>query len=765
MSIVLAGGMIVFLYNTTKSVSKDYALLYAERSIGIFNSQLNREIALVVEAAKSKAVVDWFADEDDPEKRELAYEKMMSLMGMLSSGNLYFAIEDSHNEYSVSKDTTLQDFKSFAVLDQSLSDDAWYFGCVNASSEYVLNVDIDKLLHRKLVWLNYKVVDKRGRIVGVLCTGLQFDRMLGDVFKKYDLASTRGLAINRKGIIQMDSSLREKDNAIIFQNDRHINTYFPGSKVPGIEDHLANIGEFFPIGSPAKVVALPSGPYSYAGVAPIESTDWTIVTYYDASSLFRAEKLLPLIALIIVLFIGYAVAVSRLSHKLIFEPFNYLWHSITKVDEDKEGRLYGLERQDEFGKLARTIETMKNRLDAYNVEVLSAMKQAQKANQAKTNFLASMSHEMRTPMNTIMGMAKIAMGKQDVASVHQCIGKIEIASAHLLGVINDVLDMSKIEAGKFELHKEACFFPKIVHSAVSVVNYPMIQKNIAFTLNLDPAIPHRIITDEQRLAQVIINFLSNAVKFIGENGSVTLDASVKERRETEVLLEFSITDTGIGISEEQQKRLFHSFEQADNSIARKYGGTGLGLAISKSIIEMMGGEVGLTSEPGKGSCFRCTLWAGVCAEQPEEAWERQDSFSGAGGQHRIRIPHLPGKRILLAEDVEINKEVLVTLLEDTAMEFEWAKNGGEAVALFAEHPESYDIILMDIQMPEVDGYEATRRIRALDIPRAATIPIVAMTANVFREDVERCLAAGMNAHIGKPVNLEEVSAALLRFLK
>ena len=765
MSALLTGGMGAFLYNTTKSLSKDYALLYSERSIGVFNSQLNREIALVAEAAQSRAVTEWFADEKNDEKREVAHEKMMSLMAVLPGGNLYFAIGESLNEYSVTKDTTLQDFQAFAVLDRNVSDDVWYFNCLEADTDYVLNVDIDKLLHRKLVWLNYKVRDRTGKIVGVLCTGLQFDRMLGDVFKKYDAASTRGLAINRQGIIQMDSSLKAMDNAIIFQDDKYIDTYFFGSSVPGIREHLDSIGQFFPVGSSARVVELPSGPYSYASIAPIESTDWTIVTYYDASSLFKAEKFLPMAALMLILFVGYAITLSRLSNKFIFEPFNLLWRSIIMVDEGKAVQLYGLERKDEFGRLARTIETMKSRLDTYNLELVSAMTQAQNANQAKTNFLASMSHEMRTPMNAIMGMSKIAMGKDDIASIHQCIGKIEIASNHLLGVINDVLDMSKIEAGKFEFHMDVCHFPKIILGVVEIVNYPIMQKNITFTLNLDPKIPQRIITDEQRLAQVITNFLSNAVKFTGENGSVTLDVCLKEDLGSQCLLAFAITDTGIGISEEQQKRLFRSFEQADNTIARKFGGTGLGLVISKSIIEMMGGTVTMKSELGKGSCFMFSLLLDVCADQADPPWEQAEAFSGVGGIGGVRLPHFPGKRILLAEDVEMNKEVLITLLEETGIAFEWAKNGEEAVALFSEKPEAFDLILMDLQMPEVDGYEATRRIRALDTLRATEIPIIAMTANVFREDVERCLAAGMDAHVGKPLNLEEIGAMLLRFLR
>ena len=745
-----------FLYAIVKDVSRDYALLYGERSVGIFNTHLNREIGLIIEAARSQAVKGWFADEGNAAKKEIAYEKMKTLLGVLASGNLYFAIEGSHNEYSMTEDTTRQQFTPYAKLNKTLADDAWYFSCIASGRDYVLNVDVDKLLHRKLVWLNCKVTDSSGKVLGVLCTGLKFDSVLESLFKEYDNKSTRGLVVNRYGTIQMDSTLREQENAILYRNDLHIDSYFPGSRLPGINGYLSAIGDYF---SNAKtvVVELPSGPYSYASIAPIEATDWTVVTFYNISSLFKTNKFIILIGFMIVMFIIYAITSSQLTRTLIFMPLDSLMQSIVEVGKDTKKRFFGLDRQDEFGNLSRTIGAMKSQLDSYNAELVEAMKQAKSANQAKTNFLATMSHEMRTPMNTIMGMSKIAMGKRDVVDIHACIGKIETASVHLLGVINDVLDMSKIESGKFELYTGPCVFSKIINKAVSFVAYPIMEKELQFTLNLDPAIPRYIIADEQRLTQIVTTFLSNAVKFTNTGGSVTLEVFCQEKTDAECSLSFVVRDTGIGITAEQQRKLFRSFEQADNSIARKYGGTGLGLAIAKNIITMMQGSIQLDSQPGHGSCFTFSVKA-ACVENMDE----QSLFADSGIAQSQQL--FVGKRILIAEDVEMNKEVLLSLLEDTGIVFDWAQNGAEAVAAFVADPDAFDLVLMDIQMPEVDGYEATRRIRALKVPRARTIPIVAMTANVFREDREKCIAAGMNAHLGKPLDIDDVMNCFMRFL-
>ncbi len=537
---------------------------------------------------------------------------------------------------------------------------------------------------------------------------------------------------------------------------------------------------------------------------------------------------------------------------------------------------------------AKELEEKNENLNRLNEQLVAAKDQAENSNRAKSDFLSHMSHEMRTPLNAIIGMTSVGKTAPDAEKKDYAFGKIESASTHLLGVVSDILDMSKIEANKLKLDVAEFDFEKMLQKVVNVVNFRLEEKRQTFHVTIDPAIPNWLVGDDQRLAQVITNLLSNAVKFTPEGGSIRLDTRLAEEKEGVCAILFDVVDTGIGISREQQARLFHSFQQADSSTSRKFGGTGLGLAISKRIVEMMDGDIGIESELGKGATFSFTVRLArgaedgrsllppgetlegvrilVLDEDPEvlehfreverklgiacdaastgaEAaaiaggkaydacfidWKMSglDPFAFAEGVKEqnpdacvvamissagwsanaeglkeagvdrfltkplfssdiaaaiIACVHggarpteeapqpdetdaFAGRRILLAEDVEVNREIVLTLLEPTGLGIDCAENGEEALRAFAENPERYDMIFMDLQMPKMDGLEATRRIRALDVPRANTIPIIAMTANVFREDIEKCLEAGMQGHVGKPLDLGAVLATLRKYL-
>jgi len=424
---------------------------------------------------------------------------------------------------------------------------------------------------------------------------------------------------------------------------------------------------------------------------------------------------------------------------------------------------------------------------AHNISGLKEMEQqALSASRAKSIFLANMSHEIRTPMNAITGMIAIGKSASAIERKDYCFTKIEDASQHLLGIINDILDMSKIEANKYDLSPVEFNFEKMLHRVVDVINFRVEEKQQKLTVHIDDAIPRTLIADDQRLAQVVTNLLGNAVKFTPEQGAIGLNALFLGEEDGLCTIEISVSDTGIGISAEQQKNLFKSFQQAEADTTRRFGGSGLGLVISRSIVEMMGGKIWVESEPGKGSVFAFTVQVkkGVCAN------DNPDGEAAPDKEEPDITGLFAGRRILLVEDVEINREIVLALLEPTQVEIDCAENGQEAVRMFSEAPEKYDMIFMDIQMPEMDGYEATRRIRNIEAEHYGTgfsegknkdaespketptqlperpkgVPIIAMTANVFREDIEKCLAAGMTAHVGKPLNFEEVIKSISHFL-
>ena len=567
---------------------------------------------------------------------------------------------------------------------------------------------------------------------------------------------------------------------------------------------------------------------------------------------------------------------------------------IAALHEGREAEVYHNEDDNKYYKgIANNLYDHSGNKTGYIIatsdvtELEISRQKAEAASVAKSNFLSNMSHEIRTPLNAIIGMTSIGSASPDMDKKNYSLGKIHDASKHLLGIINDILDVSKIEANKYSLSTTIFSLDEMLQRVIGVINFRVEQKKQKLTVHIDPKMPDVLIGDDQRLAQVITNLLSNSIKFTAEEGSIHLELMLEEETDGQCTILVVVSDTGIGISQEQQSRLFTSFEQAEASTSRRFGGTGLGLVICKGIVEMMGGKIWVDSELGDGAIVSFTVRlacdrSGVKAEfaqgvKPEsirlliadddvgtrvffeemmtnlgvvcdivstseealnmvvnnekyslcfiswdmldmEAIELAHMISNTSGDNKIVLmistadwsaykeraleagitSHLPkplfassvvdcinevlyssenteddtdtnevnfeGKTVLLVEDVEINREIVMALLEPTKLKIECAENGIEAVEAFVSNPDRYDMIFMDIQMPEMDGFTATRLIRESGIERSITIPIVAMTANAFQEDIDKCMESGMNGHIGKPLAFDIVIATLEEYL-
>ena len=376
-------------------------------------------------------------------------------------------------------------------------------------------------------------------------------------------------------------------------------------------------------------------------------------------------------------------------------------------------------------------------------ELQRAVAAADRANRAKSEFLANMSHEIRTPLTAIIGFSDLALESELSPRHHDYISKINSSAVSLLGIINDILDYSKVEAGMLEIEHTPFLLSEVISSITYQVQQKVKAKRLELIINCDSDIPRLLNGDPLRLGQVLLNLMSNAIKFT-EKGEVELRLTCAVREEQRVNVLFSVRDTGIGLTAEQRSRLFQPFHQADGTISRKYGGTGLGLSICKRLMETMGSDIQVESEPGRGSVFSFSVWLGI-----ESELRAPDAVTAGAGEARHDFS---GARILLAEDNEINRQIIVEILNSVGAVVDVACNGREAVGIITAAELPYDLVLMDIQMPEMNGYEATRFIR--EDGRFNALPIIAMTAHAMVDERHNVFAAGMNDIVTKPINIK-----------
>jgi signal transduction histidine kinase/CheY-like chemotaxis protein len=657
---------------------------------------------------------------------------------------------------SVSSLTSLdwnQEDNEIKKVKLKLEENAWLPEKLKGTKEFYVAAGINSIDGNRYVFFDYFAREK-GKIIGTVGNYTRTSTIADEILKASN-QDVLEVLIDDQGVFH--TSINSRDTA----HHRKVSTFLQDKSWNDILGTVIDQEAFKSShNNSVKTIDITINNINYiAAIAYIEEVDWFAMSLLSKKSMKDRIDVIPLFLVILLTLVTIIIFTIYLFNTFIFKRIINMDKAVNNIASGDYNRLIVDSSSDELGSLAQGINTMSqeisknlSRIESQNTVLSEAIKTTNQAIQAKSNFLANMSHEIRTPLNAVLGFAEIGKKADLLDEKNDCLEKIHFSGEHLLQIINDVLDFSKIGSKQLKLENISFDFSSTFEKITQILNFSIENKGLTLNIHLDDTIPSHLIGDPLRVEQIIINLVSNAIKFT-EVGSIEINASLKNRTDEKVRIELCVKDSGIGMTQEQQKNLFTAFSQADDSITRKYGGTGLGLAICKQLAEMMGGSITVESEYGKGTQFIFTVPLTYSTKELQ-----RDTKQTINVDLSTLIKHLHNKTILLVEDNRINQLVATKTLEPLNVSIDIAEDGLQAIEKMRTN--SYAFVFMDIQMPKLDGLQATEQIRAFD---NETI-IIGVSAHASTQNHENAINVGMTDYMTKPIQQALVFEMINKYL-